>query len=385
MLAERLEVVFVGFKLVDRVYQIIHHGVDIDAVALMGSVFFFLRYSHQTSDHAGHVYRFVLKCDRISRKRILLYAVDVCLYTGGYRKDQSHADDADGAGKAGHEGTSFFGHQVVERQRESSEEGHRGALFLALGFSGRAALLLDRLHGGAVIRCGVGGHTAIDQTNDTAGVLLGQLGIVRDHDDQTILGDLAEQIHDLNAGFGIQSTRRLVGKKDVGIVDQCTRDGDTLHLTAGHLIGLFVELISQSYLLQYLDSATASLGLSDAGECQCQLDVGKYRLMWDQIVALKNKADGMVAVGIPIAVAILLGGTAVNDQVAAGVLVKSADDVEKRGFSASGRAENRDKLVFPKLNVNAAERVYRGVANGILLCDSFQYQHIVHKDSFPDK
>ena len=52
------------------------------------------------------------------------------------------------------------------------------------------------------------------------------------HDDQTVLGNLLEYLHDLNAGLGVKSTGRLIGKDNVGIVDQSSGYSHTLHLTA---------------------------------------------------------------------------------------------------------------------------------------------------------
>ena len=53
----------------------------------------------------------------------------------------------------------------------------------------------------------------------------------------------------------------------------------------------------------------------------------------NQIVALEYKADGMVPVGIPVAVLIALCRPPVNDEVAVCVLIQSADDIQHRGFA----------------------------------------------------
>ena len=70
--------------------------------------------------------------------------------------------------------------------------------------------------------------------------------------------------------------------------------------------------------------------------------------MRDQVVALKYKTDRMIAVSVPIPILKILRGAAVDDQIALGILIKATDDVEHRGFSAPGRAENGHKIAVPE-------------------------------------
>ncbi|MNC56337.1 hypothetical protein D3C75_1059260 [compost metagenome] len=55
--------------------------------------------------------------------------------------------------------------------------------------------------------------------------------------------------------------------------------------------------------------------------------------MGDQVIALEDKAYAIIAVSIPITVLEGFGGGAVNDQVAAVVLIQAADQVEAGGFA----------------------------------------------------
>ena len=48
----------------------------------------------------------------------------------------------------------------------------------------------------------------------------------------------------MKACGGIQSARRLVAQKDFRVIDQSSCNGHSLHLSAGHLVGLFVQLIA---------------------------------------------------------------------------------------------------------------------------------------------
>ena len=59
--------------------------------------------------------------------------------------------------------------------------------------------------------------------------------------------------------------------------------------------------------------------------------------MRNQVVALEHKAYGVVSVRIPVAVFILFRGNSVDNQIAAVVSVKPADDIEQRCFAAAAR------------------------------------------------
>ena len=125
---------------------------------------------------------------------------------------------------------------------------------------------------------------------------------MRYHDDQTVACYLLEYLHYLNAGFGVKRSGRLVGKQNVGVVYQRAGDGDTLHLTAGHLVGLFVKLIAQSHTLKHCLGTATAFGAIHTRNGKGKLNVCKHRLMRYQVVALKDKAYRMVSVGVPFAV-----------------------------------------------------------------------------------
>ena len=57
--------------------------------------------------------------------------------------------------------------------------------------------------------------------------------------------------------------------------------------------------------------------------------------MADEVIALEDKADGVVPVGVPIPVVKILCGAAANQQIAAGVLVQPTDDIQKRRLAAA--------------------------------------------------
>ena len=97
---------------------------------------------------------------------------------------------------------------------------------------------------------------------------MGQLGVVGDHDDEAVAGNVAQQVHDLNAGLGVQGAGGFVGEQDLGVVDEGARDGDALHLAARHLRGLLVDVVLQANARQCVEGALATLGARDARQGQ---------------------------------------------------------------------------------------------------------------------
>ena len=98
-----------------------------------------------------------------------------------------------------------------------------------------------------------------------------------------------------------------------------------------------MELFSKTDLFKCRDCFFAPHLFGNTGNGKRQLYVCKDGLVRDQVVALEDKADRVVPVGIPVAVLILFRGNAVDDQIAAVVAVEAADDIQKRRLSGTAR------------------------------------------------
>ena len=317
--AERFEIVRLRVGGVQAVHQVIHDRRGIDAAILVLDLLALGLRAHERCDHGGHIHGFGLDRDRVGRERILLHAVDVVLNPGGQRQDQRDTDDADGAGESRENRAALFREQVVQAEAEGCEEGH-GRLLLRERDGRRFGLRLERR--------GVGDDLPVEQADGAGGVAFGKLGVVRDHDDELFMRDLLQDVHDLDGGLRVERAGRLVGQQDLGVVDKGAGNGHALHLAAGHLVRALVELVAEADLLQRLRGASAPFGLADAGERQRQLDILQHGLVRDEVIALEDEADGMVAVGVPVAVAELLRRAAGNQQVTGRILVEAADDVQ---------------------------------------------------------
>lgn len=178
----------------------------------------------------------------------------------------------------------------------------------------------------------------IPQLYNSSRIVLCKLRIMRYHNDQAILCDTLQQIHHLNACFGVQRTRRFICEKNIRIIHKRPRNRNALHLTAGHLIRLFMQLIPKTDLFQRLLYALSAFPLRDSGNRQRKFNIRQDRLMRYQIIALKNKPNGMIAIGIPITVAVYLRGNSANYKITAVIPIQSANDVQKRCLSRTARS-----------------------------------------------
>ena len=105
-------------------------------------------------------------------------------------------------------------------------------------------------------------------------IFFGKLRVVCNHDNQTVFCDLFEEVHDLYARLCIERARRLVCKKDLGVVYKGSCNSDSLHLAAGHLVRLLMCLLSESDLLQSLKGLLLAFSFRDAGDGKSQFDIG---------------------------------------------------------------------------------------------------------------
>ena len=198
---------------------------------------------------------------------------------------------------------------------------------------------------------------------------------MRDHNDELILRYLLENVHYLHGGIGVERAGRLVGQENIRIIDERTGNGNALHLAAGHLVRLLLKLIAEADLFQRLSRAAAALLWCNAGERERQLDVCEHRLMRDEVIRLEHEAYRVVAVAVPVGVGIIFCGAPVYDQVAGAVLVKPADNVQKRGLAAAGMTQYCDEFVLAELKVHALQRMDNGIAHGVIFFDVYKFQH----------
>ena len=177
---EALEVVGLAAGAGHGVHHVVHDGAGVDPVRLLLRLI--LPGGHHGRHHGGHIHGFGLDIDGVGGEGVLLDPVDIGLDAGGEGEDQGDADDADGPGQGGEHRAALFGQQVVQGEPQGRGKGHGGQPLVLMLLGGGGSL--------AVIGGGVGDDFAVQQPHNPRGVALGQLGVVGDHDDQPVPGDL---------------------------------------------------------------------------------------------------------------------------------------------------------------------------------------------------
>src|SRR5699024_11079128 len=107
-----------------------------------------------------------------------------------------------------------------------------------------------------------------------------------------------------------------------------------------------MKLFSKTYLLQSFYGSLPSLCLPDTRNSQGQFYIGQNCLVGNQVIALKNKSNGMVPVRIPVPVFVFFCGNTIDDQVSAVIPVQSSDNVQQGGLSRTTGSQDRYKLII---------------------------------------
>ena len=341
-----------------------HYAVDVDLIILVPRFVLVFKQARRKAEQRRVVYRVLRHIQRIPGQHVVLHAVYVPRDARGERQHYRHADDTYRARDAHHDRPALFGDEVAPGQRERRAQTHLGAFFgvrISLALRARFGAvrrgLPDAFFRAFVVRVGVADYHAVVEFYDTRGVFLRKLGVVRDHDDETLARDLLHKVHYLHAGHRVESARGFVGKEYLGIVYESARDSHPLALSARELIGFFIQLVAQPHFRERFGCPAAALRIAHARYRESELDVAEHRLVRDEVVALEHEAHAVIAVHVPIAVGERTGAPAVDDKVARGVFIQPADDVEQRRLAAAARAEDGDELAAPELHAHAAKRV----------------------------
>ena len=127
--------------------------------------------------------------ERVARERILLDLFDVAVYAVGQCQNRRDADNANRPCKGRHGRTALLGHKVAGRKPQRRHKAHRG-FARRLGLAARGVSDIEGI--------GIVGDLAVRQVDNARGILVRQLGIVRDHNNQTVACNVLEQVHDLH-------------------------------------------------------------------------------------------------------------------------------------------------------------------------------------------
>ena len=124
----------------------------------------------------------------------------------------------------------------------------------------------------------------------------GELRIVGDHHDGGALRvDLLEQLHHAARHQRVEVAGRLVGQQQARLAGQRARDRHALLLAAGQLGRVVLHARAQAHAGQRLLDAAPALGGVEAAVAQRHVDVVEQVEVGDQVEALEDEADLLVA------------------------------------------------------------------------------------------
>jgi hypothetical protein len=187
-------------------------------------------------------------------------------------------------------------------------------------------------HEDVAIAAGVVDHMAVEHP-DLAGQLIGDAGVVRDHDDGGAGGvELADELHDRCAGGAVELAGRLVGENDRRTPDEGPGDRDPLALPSGDLGGLERRAYGEADPLERLIRAPIPLVGGDAGVEDPVGDVLAHRGVLGQEELLEDEADLPGPQPRQLAVIQLRGGDSTDADHAAGGSLQRPHDVQERGL-----------------------------------------------------
>ena len=148
-----------------------------------------------------------------------------------------------------------------------------------------------------------------------------------------------------------------------------------MHLTTGELTGALLDVFPQPDPLQSLKGTLGALLLADAGQGKGKLHIRQDGLMRDEIVALEDEAYAVIAERIPITVRVIFRGDAVYDQIPRIVVIKATDDIQERGLTGTGRAEDGREFVIPKADGDVIKGNLREITRRIGFGYPLELQH----------
>ena len=140
-------------------------------------------------------------------------------------------------------------------------------------------------------------------------------------------------------------------------------------MAAGELGGAFADVVAKTDVFEGFFGVAETFCFGDTRDGKGEADVAQDGLVRDEVVALEDEANAVVSIRIPGGVAVAFGRDAIDEQVAGGVAVEAADDIEKGGFAGAGRAEDAGEFTFAEVERDRIERLLFEAASVIDLGD----------------
>ncbi|MCY1444794.1 hypothetical protein D9M71_612800 [compost metagenome] len=179
-----------------------------------------------------------------------------------------------------------------------------------------------------------------------------------DHDDGGAGGvDLFQQFHHPTGHLAVQVAGRFVGQQQARAAGQGAGDGGALLLAAGQFGGVMLHARAQAHLAQRTFDALLALAGRHAAVAQRHVDVVEQVQVGDQVEALEDETDLLVAQAAAGVVAQLAHVLPIEHVGAAGEGFQQAGDIEEGGLARAGRAADRDVVALAHMQVQRTQRV----------------------------
>ena len=136
------------------------------------------------------------------------------------------------------------------------------------------------------------------------------------------------------------------------------------------MIGTLVHFVTESHFFERLFSSLYTFLAADACDRKRKFHVSQHRLVGNEVIRLKDKPDTVISVNVPISVRKVFCGLSLNNKIAFGVVIESADDIKHRRFTAAGLPEDPDEFVFAKTQIHAFKRVNLCIGDFIVFFDT---------------
>ena len=181
------------------------------------------------------------------------------------------------------------------------------------------------------------------------------------------------------ARFGVQRAGRLIRHDDGRVRRDGAGDGDALLLAAGHLRGLVFAAVGQTDALEGLDGHLVPVVDAEALIDQRQLDILLHGERLNEVVLLEDESDLLVADARELGIAQLAHIRSVEQILAVGRDVQTAEHVHHRRFARAGLTDDGDELAPVDGKRNAVERADLALkALGVYFIDVSQFDQLCH-------
>ena len=167
--------------------------------------------------------------------------------------------------------------------------------------------------------------------------------VTHDHG-HALVGELDHDVEHFLDHLRIERRGRLVEQHDLGLHAQRAGDRHALLLPAGELAGVLVGLLGNAHPLEVLHRRFpppppwASCGTQIGASVQ----VLQHRQMREQVELLEHHAD-IAPDGVDV-LQVVGQFNAIDDDLAALMLLQPVDAADQRGFAGAGRAADDDPL-----------------------------------------